>query len=272
MPFNFSSNAALQALITKVESLLAAVSQIANTANTTAVDAGTSALEAANEAAQALNATKFFGTCSTAAATAAKVVTVDGFQKVNGNRVAVKFSAANTAASPTLNVSGTGAHPIYIGGVVAASGDWNANEVCLLEYNDSSYHLIKTRPGGSWTSMSGACPISKGGTGATTAAAALAALGGAQMALYTASIGTSWTANSSGGYMLTVSVSGIKSTDVPVVGVQMSSDVTAATNQGKAFACINRITTANNSITCYAFNSAPTTAITIQLLVVRQAA
>ena len=50
-----------------------------------------------------------YGTCSTAAATAAKVVQCDGFKLVTGARIAVKFSHSNTAASPTLNVNGTGA-------------------------------------------------------------------------------------------------------------------------------------------------------------------
>lgn len=118
---------------------------------------------------------------------------------------------------------------------------------------------------------SGTLPISKGGTGKTSAAAALSALGGATMTLLNASIDTSWATNSSGGFYKTVSVSGVLASDVPVVGIVMSSDVSAATLQGKAFANVNRITTAANSITLYAFSTAPTTAFTIQLLIVRKA-
>jgi hypothetical protein len=121
------------------------------------------------------------------------------------------------------------------------------------------------------TDCTGTLSIAKGGTGSTTAAAALSALGGAKMALYSASINTSWTTNSSGGYYKTVTVSGILATDVPVVGIVMSDDVSAATLQGKAFANVNRITTAANSITLYAYSTAPTTAFTLQLLVVRSA-
>jgi hypothetical protein len=115
----------------------------------------------------------------------------------------------------------------------------------------------------------GIIPIAKGGTGSTTADEALAALGAATAALYTVSIPVSWSDNDSGGYIQTVTVNGIKSTDVPVVGLVMSSDVSAATLQGKAFANVNRITTATNSITLYCFSTKPTTAVTIQLLVVR---
>jgi hypothetical protein len=50
-----------------------------------------------------------YGVCSTVASTAAKTVTVDSFALATGSRVLVKFSVANTAATPTLNVNNTGA-------------------------------------------------------------------------------------------------------------------------------------------------------------------
>lgn len=137
--------------------------------------------------------------------------------------------------------------------------------VNLASSSAASVFAARPRPG-----VTGTLPISRGGTGATTAAAALTALGAARRAYYTCSVATSsWTANSGGGYYKTITVSGILATDVPVVGVVLSSTVSTAKLQGAAFACINRITTAANSITCYAYNSAPTTAITLQLLVVR---
>lgn len=118
----------------------------------------------------------------------------------------------------------------------------------------------------------GILPISKGGTGKTTAAAALAALGGATYNLYTATVpGSGWSGNATSGFTKAVTISGIKSTDVPVVGIVQSSDAASAKLQLTAFGCINRITTATNSITCYAYSKAPTTNISIQLLVVRKA-
>jgi len=52
----------------------------------------------------------FYGTCDTAAGTAAKVVNnVTGFHLNTGVMMAVKFSNNNTVANPTLNVNGTGA-------------------------------------------------------------------------------------------------------------------------------------------------------------------
>lgn len=349
---HYAGGTSLQALIDKVETLISAVRSAAESAASSASQALTAA-NAARAAAQ------YHGTCSTAAATAAKAVTITGFTRATGSRVAVKFTYANTASSPTLNVENTGAAAIFIGGAAAVSGCWSANEVCIFEFDGTNWNLIKSVPvtlgnisgtlaitkggtgatsaeaartalgitpanigaaaashshaltdcsgtlsiakGGTGatsaaaartalgitpanigaaasshshalTSCTGTLSIAKGGTGATNAAAALSALGGAKMVRYTCTCNTSsWTANSSGGYKKTITVSGVLSTDVPVVGVVMSDDVAAAKNQATAFGCINRITTAANSITCYAFNSAPTTSITLQLLVVRAA-
>lgn len=115
----------------------------------------------------------------------------------------------------------------------------------------------------------GVVPITKGGTGSTSAAAALTALGAASAAYFTAAVNTTWSGNASDGYTKTITVSGIRSTDVPIVGVILSSEKDTAILQSRAFANINRITTATNSITLYAYRTQPTTAINIQLLVVR---
>jgi hypothetical protein len=56
------------------------------------------------------------GTCSTAAGTAAKIVTLNtgcSWTLEPGATITVKFSYTNTASSPTLNVNGTGAKPIW---------------------------------------------------------------------------------------------------------------------------------------------------------------
>lgn len=53
-----------------------------------------------------------YTTCSTAAETVDKVVTLDNFVLTTGSKVYVKFTVANTASNPTLNVSGTGAKAI----------------------------------------------------------------------------------------------------------------------------------------------------------------
>lgn len=112
-------------------------------------------------------------------------------------------------------------------------------------------------------------PISKGGTGKTSASEALSALGGATVNLFSVAVPVNWTSNSDGSFTQDVALSGIKSTDVPVVGVVLSSDAAAAKLQGQAFACVNRITTSTNNLTMYCYTTKPETAFTIQLLTVR---
>lgn len=102
----------------------------------------------------------------------------------------------------------------------------------------------------------------------TASAAQTTANSKASTNTYTPSIGTSWTANSAGGYYKTVTVSGILAGDNPVVDVVMGSDVSANALYAEAWALVTRITTAANSITLYA-SEAPTTAFNIQLKVVR---
>jgi len=53
------------------------------------------------------------GGCSTASVTAEKVVTLSGFTLATGSTILVKFTNANTAAAPTLNVNSSGAKAIY---------------------------------------------------------------------------------------------------------------------------------------------------------------
>lgn len=55
----------------------------------------------------------FYGTCSTAAATAAKVVACTGFTLTTGSRITVIFDNVNMADSITLNVNNTGAKAVY---------------------------------------------------------------------------------------------------------------------------------------------------------------
>ena len=61
-----------------------------------------------------------YGTCSTAAATAAKTVTLEGFELQSGVTVAVKFTVTNTAASPTLSINSSDAKAIYYHGSAIA--------------------------------------------------------------------------------------------------------------------------------------------------------
>lgn len=83
-----------------------------------------------------------YGSCSTAASTAAKVVTVSNFALETGARIAVKFTVTNTASSPTLNVNGTGAKAIYYRGAAISAGYLAANRTHEFVYNGTQWELI----------------------------------------------------------------------------------------------------------------------------------
>lgn len=88
-----------------------------------------------------------YATCSTAAATVAKVATIaDGsstFTLEKGARICVKFTNANTVAAPTLNVGGTGAKAIYWHGAALASSQyWQASAVVDFVYNGTQWELV----------------------------------------------------------------------------------------------------------------------------------
>lgn len=87
------------------------------------------------------NAITHYGTCSTAAATAAKTVDCTLFTLVTGSVINVKFSLANTAASPTLNVNSTGAKAIYIDGMAAQPGSIVANRMYRFVYDGTYWQM-----------------------------------------------------------------------------------------------------------------------------------
>lgn len=83
-----------------------------------------------------------YGTCSTAAATAAKVVALSGFTLVTGAKLVVKFSTTNTAANPTLNVNNTGAKSIMYRGSSVGAGYLATNRFYEFVYDGTNYQVI----------------------------------------------------------------------------------------------------------------------------------
>jgi hypothetical protein len=83
-----------------------------------------------------------FGVCSTAASTAAKTVDAGTFALNKGAMVVVQFTVTNTAASPTLNVSSTGAKAIYYRNAAISKGYLAANRVYQFIYDGSQWELI----------------------------------------------------------------------------------------------------------------------------------
>lgn len=82
-----------------------------------------------------------YGTCATAAATAAKVVTLSGYTLIVGGYVGVKFTYS-VPANATMNINSKGAKAIYYKGAAITSGVINAGDTAIFLYNGSQYHLI----------------------------------------------------------------------------------------------------------------------------------
>ena len=87
---------------------------------------------------------------------------------------------------------------------------------------------------------------------------------------YNVNVPVAWTADTvNGGFTQTIAVSGILETDNPIWDLVLGTDSEINDSHQEAYALIDRLTTANNSITLWANAEAPTVAITIQLKVVR---
>lgn len=117
----------------------------------------------------------WYGTCGTAAATAAKVVTCEGFTLSTGAIIAVYFSTANTAATPTLNVNSTGAKTIYIGSATPSATTnplkWSAYTIVTFIYDGTYFRFLGAEAAGSVVSPRGAGTwYGTSSTAATTAA------------------------------------------------------------------------------------------------------
>lgn len=95
-----------------------------------------------------------YGTCSTVAATADKVVACANFKLVTGARITVKFSITNTAVSPTLNVNNTGAKSIkYNGGAI--STNWiAANSTLEFVYDGTNYNFVGRNDNSTYSNVS----------------------------------------------------------------------------------------------------------------------
>lgn len=86
-----------------------------------------------------------YATCGTAGATAAKVaILAEGNLVLKaGATVAVRFTNANTAANPTLSISGLAAKAIYTQGVPYAY--WSAGSTVVFTY-DGTYWRVASEP------------------------------------------------------------------------------------------------------------------------------
>ena len=174
---NASSNAS--SALTKANSAASEASSAqsaAEAAQTTADAASTTATTANNRAVACR------GVQSTAAGTAAKVVTCANFPTlVQGATVTVYNTTANTsAAAITLNVNSTGAKTIYVAGAATSASNqllWAANSTITFTY-DGTYWRVEDSPG---TYYGTACAIAAGTAAKTTTVNEVVLLKGANV-------------------------------------------------------------------------------------------
>lgn len=117
--------------------------------------------------AEELKRKALYGTSSTAASTVTKVVTCDNFELYSGAVISVKFSTANTAAAPQLNVNSTGVKAIYYANAVASSTNpvlWGANATLTFLYDGTNWVLVDTKASYAGTSSTAATTRAKAST------------------------------------------------------------------------------------------------------------
>ena len=83
-----------------------------------------------------------FGTCSTAATTAAKTVAISDFILLKYGKVSVVFTTAIDVANATLNVNSTGAKPIKVLGANIQPGLVKARTVVQFQYDGTNWNIV----------------------------------------------------------------------------------------------------------------------------------
>ena len=98
----------------------------------------------------------YYAVSITEADTVAKIATIQNgtFTLETGTKVSIKFTNANSAASPTLNINETGDKEIYFQGMRLISGSgWNANQIVDFVYDGSYWHIVSLSNDLFWNSF-----------------------------------------------------------------------------------------------------------------------
>lgn len=88
-------------------------------------------------------AVPLYGSCTTPAATTAKVVDSPGFELLLYSSMIVEFTAGVPAGS-TLNINGTGAKPIWHKGAAILDNVITANSAILMVYDGAHYAVVSS--------------------------------------------------------------------------------------------------------------------------------
>lgn len=117
---------------------------VARQAAETAAGAQTTAREAREAASSVASTRALVASCETGEDDAAKVAAVASgtLERVDGASATVVFAEGNSAASPTLDVGGTGAAPILTGG--ANSAYWAAGAAVAFVFHGGAWNVAST--------------------------------------------------------------------------------------------------------------------------------
>ena len=135
------------------------------------VDINNRTLAVTPAAVQSIIARGHYGTCSSDSVTVNKVATLPNFILNNGARVAIKFTNANTANAPTLNINGTGDKNIYHNNQPLTGNNTKlvAGMVAILQYDGINWNLLNANADVS--AATAATPTTNGNIGIATYAA-----------------------------------------------------------------------------------------------------
>ena len=83
-----------------------------------------------------------YAQCTTAGATAAKVVSIENFILCPGGIISVNFVNAFTASNPTLSVNGSAAKPIKLYENAMPMGKVHNNTILVMFYDGRQFNVI----------------------------------------------------------------------------------------------------------------------------------
>ena len=89
----------------------------------------------------------FIGTCSTAAATAAKTASITNYELIKYGAVAITFTNGISVASATLNINSKGAKAIYYKDAALAANVVDAGDIVTLVYDGTNYVITNIEKG-----------------------------------------------------------------------------------------------------------------------------
>ena len=193
-----------------------------------------------------------YAICETPGGTAAKDASCSNFALYTGVSIAVKFTNANTATTPTLNINSTGAKTIksYTGGTLtAAEYKWAAGSIMTFTYDGSYWRM---QDGGALQAKADAA--SSASAASTSASTASSKASEASTSATNAANSASTASSEATAAANSASTASSKASDASTSATNAASSASAAstsasTASSKATAAANSATAASTSAT-----------------------